>query len=117
MLKWTKIQSILKKQKLIMTFNALRDMTSEYITQMFRASDNQNYQLRHKHRKLFLSKPKTDFLKRSFSYSGASSWNQISMEKISAKTPEISINSFNEALKVNKVEIFDLKNVLQKFLK
>ena len=95
MLKWTKIQSILQKRELVMTFKALRGMTPEYLTQMFRVSDNQNYQLRHNHQKLFLSKPKTDFLRRSFSYRGASLWNQILMGKISiAKIPEISINSF-----------------------
>jgi hypothetical protein len=33
MLKWTKIQSILKKRELVMTFKALRGMAPEYLTQ------------------------------------------------------------------------------------
>ena len=36
MLKWTKIQSILKKRELVMTFKPLRCMAPElYLTQMF----------------------------------------------------------------------------------
>jgi hypothetical protein len=68
MLKWTKIQSILKKRELVMTFKALRGMPPEYLTQMFHVSVNQTYQLRNNHQKLYLPKPKTNFLKRSFSY-------------------------------------------------
>ena len=43
MLKWTKIQSILKKRELVMTFKALRGMAPEYLTQMFHVSVNQTY--------------------------------------------------------------------------
>ena len=80
MLKWTKIQSILKKRELVMTFKALSGMAPEYLTPMFHVSVNQTYQLRNNHPKLYLPKPKTIFLKRSFSYTGAVSWNQMLME-------------------------------------
>jgi hypothetical protein len=52
MLKWTKIQSILKKGHLVMTFKALRGMAPEYLTQMFHVSLNQTYQLRNNDQKL-----------------------------------------------------------------
>ena len=68
MLEWTKVQSKLQKRELVVTFKALRGMTPEYLTQMFPVFDDQNYKLRHNYQKLFLSKPKTDFLKRSSSY-------------------------------------------------
>jgi hypothetical protein len=71
-----------KKRELVMTFKALRGMAPEYLTQMFHVSVNQTYQLRNNHQKLYLPKPKTIFLKRSFSYRGAVSWNQILMEKL-----------------------------------
>ncbi len=71
MLKWTKMQSILKKRELVMTFKGLRGMAPEYLTQMFHVSVNQTYQLRNNNQKLYL----TNFLKRSFSYRGAVSWN------------------------------------------
>ncbi len=35
MLKWTKIQSILKKRELVMTFKALRGMAPEYLHRCF----------------------------------------------------------------------------------
>ena len=71
MLKWTKIQSILKKRELIITFKSLKGMAPEYMTEMFSIPENQTYQLRHNHQKLYLPKPKTNFLKRSFPYRGA----------------------------------------------
>ena len=40
-------------------------MAPEYLTQMFHVSVNQTYQLRN-NQKLYLPKPKTNFLKRSF---------------------------------------------------
>jgi hypothetical protein len=59
---------------------------------MFHVSVNQTYQLRNNHQKLYLPKPKTNFLKRSFSYRGAVSWNQILMEKLPIiEIPETSI--------------------------
>ena len=76
MLKWTKIQSILKKRELIITFKSLKGMAPEYMTEMFSIPENQTYQLRHNHQKLYLPKPKTNFLKRSFPYRGAVLWNQ-----------------------------------------
>ena len=99
MLKWTKIQSILKKRELVMTFKALRGMAPEYLTPMFHVSVNQTYQLPNNHPKLYLPKPKTIFLKRSFSYTGAVSWNQMLMEKLPiTKIPETSISSFKRLI-------------------
>jgi hypothetical protein len=43
MLKWTKIQSILKKRELVMTFKAFRVMAPEYLTQMFHVALNKTY--------------------------------------------------------------------------
>jgi hypothetical protein len=62
-LKWTKIQSILKKRELVMIVKALGGMAPEYLTQMFHVSVNQTYQLRNNHQKLYLPKHKTNFLK------------------------------------------------------
>jgi hypothetical protein len=46
-----------------------------------------------------LPKPKTNFLKRSFSYRGALSWNQILMEKLPIiEIPETSISSFKRVI-------------------
>ena len=99
MLNWAKIQSILKKRELMITFKSLKGMAPEYMTQMFSVSENQIYQLRHNHQKLYLRKPKTIFLKRSFSYRAAASWNQLLMEKLPlTKLPETSIGSFKRLI-------------------
>ena len=99
MLNWAKIQSILKKRELMITFKSLKGMAPEYMTQMFSVSENQIYQLRHNHQKLYLRKPKTNFLKRSFSYRAAASWNQLLMEKLPlTKLPETSIGSFKRLI-------------------
>ena len=74
-------------------------MAPEYLTQMFHVFVNQTYQLQNNHQKLYLPKPKTNFLKRSFSYRGAVSWNQILMEKLPIiEIPETSISSFKRLI-------------------
>ncbi len=60
---------------------------------------NQTYQLRNNNQKLYLPKPKTNFLKRSFPYRGAVSWNQILIEKLPImEIPETSISSFKRLI-------------------
>jgi hypothetical protein len=41
---------------------------------------NDTYQLRSNDRKLYLNKPNTNFMKNSFSYRGAVSWNSLPAE-------------------------------------
>ena len=57
-------------------------MAPNYLTTMFRKCDNSKYSLRNNNLKLSLPKPKpkTDFLKRSFSYRGAIAWNSLPSE-------------------------------------
>ena len=100
MLKWTKIQSILKKGELVMTSKALRGMAPEYLTQMFHVSLNQTNQLRNNDQKLIpIPKLTTIFLKRSFSHTVAVSWNQIFMETFPiTKIPETSISPFKRLI-------------------
>ena len=88
-----------KARIIVMTFKALRGMAPEYLTQMFYVSVNQTYQLRNNNQKLYLPKPKTNFLKRSFSYRGAVSWNQFLMQKLpTMEIPETSISSFKRLI-------------------
>ncbi len=47
---------------------------------MFTMSQNENYALRSDERKLHLPKPNTNFLKKSFSYREAVSWNKLPNE-------------------------------------
>ena len=52
------------------------------------------YDLRDTTKKLYLLKPRTDFLKGSFSYSGASLWNDLPEELQTAS----SLNSFKKGI-------------------
>ena len=65
-----------EKQKAILMFKTLSGLTPQYLEEMF-SSRIGHYTLRHSNRKLFIPKPNTDYLKHSFSYSGASLWNSL----------------------------------------
>ena len=45
------------------------------IASMFQITNNENYNLRSNNKMLMLSKPKTNAMKRSFSYAAAKVWN------------------------------------------
>ena len=60
---------------IIMSFKALTDRLPIYLQKLFIKCNNNNYHLRSNNSKLALPKPKTNFLKRSFSYRTAQVWN------------------------------------------
>ena len=73
-------------------------MTPKYLTEMFTMSQNDNYALRSNERKLHLSKPNTNFLKKSFSYRAAVSWNKLPNE-ILEEHEHLSLNQFERLIK------------------
>jgi hypothetical protein len=84
-----------------MTFRALTGRLPQYLVKLFTRCQNNNYSLRSNQTKLALPKPKTNLLKRSFSYRAAKSWNDISSEAIENQN-DLSILSFKRRL-YNKV--------------
>ena len=54
---------------------ALNHMWPPAIASMFQITNNENYNLRSNNKILMLSKPKTNAMKRSFSYAAAKVWN------------------------------------------
>ena len=78
-----------------MTFRALTGRLPQYLVKLFTRCQNNNYSLRSNQTKI--PKPKTNFLKRSFSYRAAKSWNDISSEAIENQN-ELSILSFKRRL-------------------
>ena len=52
-----------------------------YLRELFTISSNQIYQLRSNNHVLYLPKPNTNALKRSFSYKGAAAWNDIQLDR------------------------------------
>ena len=59
-----------------MVFKSLHNLTPVYLHNMF-CNFNTHYGLRNSTNKLILPKPRTEYLKRSFSYSGAALWNSL----------------------------------------
>ena len=97
-LNWEPIANILEQREQTMTFKAINKMTPKYLTEMFTMSQNDNYALRSNERKLYLSKPNTNFLKKSFSYRAAVSWNKLPNE-ILEEHEHLSLNQFKRLIK------------------
>jgi len=66
------------EQKTILMYETLRDMTTDYLRSRFVYRDNVSAY--HTNTKLVLPQPRADYLKRSFSYSGAQLWNNLPMD-------------------------------------
>ena len=76
-LNWLPLEELLKQREVIMTFKILTGRSPQYVEKLFSISQNDNYNLRSNQTKLKLPKPKTNFLKRSFSYRAAKSRNEL----------------------------------------
>ncbi len=61
----------------ITTFKSLTGNSPTYLTKLFHRCSNETYNLRSNYDQLSLEKPNTNFLKKSFSYRAAKSWNNL----------------------------------------
>ena len=75
-LKWDQLSLRRRKHKAIMMFKSLNGLAPVYLHELF-DKRHTDYDLRDSFRKLNLPKPRTNYLKRSFSYSGALLWNSL----------------------------------------
>ena len=57
-------------------YKTIHKLTPVYLQEIF-TTRNTNYDLRDAENKLYVPKPRTDYLKRSFCYSGAFLWNNL----------------------------------------
>jgi hypothetical protein len=83
-------------QKAILMYKVTNNLTPMYLQDLF-VTRVSHYRLRDSEGKLFLPKPRTDYLKRSFSYGGASLWNGLPESLRSS----LSLSSFKRSLKTN----------------
>ena len=96
-LKWDNLVIRRKKHKAIMMFKSLNKQAPVYLQNLFvlfheRSTD---HDLRNSFRKLTLPRPRTNYLKQSFSYSGALLWNSLPENVREIK----SIRKFKEQIK------------------
>ena len=75
-LSWDTLAIRRKKQKAVLMYKCLNGLVPNYLQNLFTHRCT-SYNLRNQEYKITLPKPRTDFLKRSFSYSGAKLWNDL----------------------------------------
>ena len=75
-LHWDNLSLRRKKHKSILMYKTINKLTPEYLQNLF-SFRSTNYNLRNAEMKLNLPKPRTEYLKRSFCYSGARLWNTL----------------------------------------
>ena len=80
-----------------MSFKALTDRLPTYLQELFIKCNNNNYYLRSNNSRLALPKPKTNFLKRSFSYRAAQGWNELP-NSITENFDELSLSAFKRRI-------------------
>ena len=102
-LDWERLFLRPKKQKALMMFKTMNGLAPEYLQSLF-SQRRSVYNLRDSEGKLTLPKPSTNYLKRSFSYSGAMLWNNMPK---SLKTA-VSVNHFKQLIK--KVALADISD-------
>ena len=91
------------EQKSILMYKTLHGMTPDFI----RDQDVSAHRLRITENKLVLSQPRTDYLKRSFLYSGAQLWTNLPIDLRQAS----SMTDFNSKLSGHSFDIL----ILSKF--
>ena len=75
---WKNLASQRKIAKTIMVYKSLNGLAPDYLAELFIDRSNiTNYTLRDTSGKLAIPQPRTDYLKNSFSYSGAVLWNLL----------------------------------------
>ena len=80
-LEWSNLEERRKRYLLVTMFKIFNNDCPTYLREQFhRTSGIHDYNLRGSNYDLQLPLPKTNFLKRSFSYQGAMAWNQLSNE-------------------------------------
>ena len=93
---WRKLCHQRLDKKFIMMYKILNGMTPEYLRSSFVVRDSLNsYHLTNTENTLTLPQPRTDYLKKSFSYSEAQLWNSLPIELRQAT----SLNDFKTKLR------------------
>ena len=97
---WRKLKYQRLESAAVMVYKSLHGMTPEYLTSRFVFRNDISYRLRNTENKLALPQPRTNYLKKSFSYSGAGLWNSLS-SNLRAAT---SLNNFKLNLRHHSFE-------------
>ena len=94
-LKWEKLSLRFTKQRALIMYKTLNEFAPEYLSCLFTQRHVNDYNLRNLEGRLSLPKPNTNYLKRSFCYSGACLWNNLPQDLKSVR----SIGQFKRGIK------------------
>ncbi len=84
---WRKLASQRKNQKAILVYKSLNELAPDYLRLLFNFRNNvTSYTLRDTDGKLAVRMPRTNYLKNSFAYSGATLWNSLPIHLRKAST-------------------------------
>jgi hypothetical protein len=73
---WKTLSERRKEQQHKYVSKVLACQCPKNISDMFKLSNSARYELRNNNKKLMLSKPKTNSMKRTFGYAAAKAWNE-----------------------------------------
>ena len=76
-LSWKDLKSKREIRNALMVFKSLNGLVPEYLTSKFIKRNESNYSLRDSVNKPAVPFPRTNYMKNSFSYSGATLWNSL----------------------------------------
>ena len=86
-LHWKNLRNQRLSAKAIMMFKILNGQTPDYLSNKFIfRNDTTSYRLRNSEIRLALPQPRTDYVRKSFSYSGAALWNSLPTDIRVSKT-------------------------------
>ena len=94
-LNWHPLRQRYQINKLILMHKAKNNTLPTSLTEMFHITNSHRYELRSNNTNYALPKPKTNFMKKSISYSAPSLWNKL---PVSVKQFDISIDKFRGIL-------------------
>ena len=95
---WPTINELIESETLKTVYKSVNDQAPIYLTEMFaRLSDTCKRELRNTKTDLTVPRRKSAFGQKCFSYNGAKSWNDLSVEVKSSKSYEIFKKRINNA--------------------
>ncbi len=75
---WTTLEERRAEMKAKLMYKTMNTLAPQRLPNIFQNSSTMNeYNLRGSSTSLFIPRPRTEFLKKSFSYGGAKIWNQV----------------------------------------
>ena len=92
---WDNLASRRADQKANLMYKCINNLAPAYLCNLF-VPRTSNYDFRNAEKKLLLPKPRTDYLKHSFSYSGPILWNNLPEEIRTSNSLVFSKRSYNK---------------------